>query len=96
LAPGRCTTSTDLLTTRLGRRCRRSVWIKRLRISMWLVGRICRRWRRHGETVRVEEDGSWPVVEDKEKKDNRSLRSASEPRGLLDSQIDNDDEEFSD
>jgi hypothetical protein len=54
---------------------------------MWLVGRICRRWRRHGETVRVEEDGSWPV-EDKEKKDNKFVRSASEPRGLLDFKVD--------
>jgi len=95
LAPGRCTTSTDLLTTRLGRRCRRSVWVKRLRISKWLVGRICRRWRRHSETVRVEEDGSWPV-EEEEKKGNKLVRSASEPRGLLESKIDKNDEEFSD
>src|SRR4051812_12522381 len=47
LTPGRCATSTDLLTTRFGGRCRRGIRIERLRVSMWLVGWICGWWRGH-------------------------------------------------
>ena len=47
LTPGRCTTTTDLLTARFGRRCRRSIGVKRLGVPVWLVGRISRRRRRH-------------------------------------------------
>jgi hypothetical protein len=35
-------------------------------------------------------------VEEEEKKGNKLVRSASEPRGLLESKIDKNDEEFSD
>lgn len=50
LSPGGCTTSTDLLTTRFWGRCRRGIWIERLRVRdpMWLVRRICS-WRRRHE-----------------------------------------------
>jgi hypothetical protein len=47
LAARRRATPTHFLTAWLGRRCRRSIGIKRLRVSMCLVWRIC--GRGHGD-----------------------------------------------
>jgi hypothetical protein len=51
LAAGRRAATTHLLAARLRGRCRRSVWVKRLGVSTWLVRRIC--WRGHGECGRT-------------------------------------------
>lgn len=48
LAACRRAAPTHFLTAWLWRRCRRSIWVKRLRGSMWLVWRICGRGRGHG------------------------------------------------
>lgn len=49
LAARRRATPTHFLTAWLGRRCRRSIGIKRLRISKWLVWRIRGRVRGHSD-----------------------------------------------
>jgi hypothetical protein len=49
LATRRRAAPTHFLTAWLRWRCRRSIGIKRLRISKWLVWRICGRVRGHGD-----------------------------------------------
>lgn len=62
LVARRCAATAHLLAARLRWRCRGSVWIKRLRVSMWLVRGICGRRRGHDDQIEGRGGGCGLVV----------------------------------